>query len=532
MDDKILAQDPEILRLREAYQLAMSSGDTAGAEAVRQQLINDLPAIEQRAQLRAEYGPTKAAMVAAGSRFAELGEGARMLAAKALDREHILPHIEAQRAERERLMDPLSEARPGATALGESLPGAVLPGGAGKTLISRGLGAGAATGGEEAVATGGNVPAALTSAAFGVAGNEGGRILQRGIFGRPATSMEYEKARTNDPAVQNRQVEEADRLGWKLTPGARKNDPVRLQTEASFARSPFMSQPFLELAGENQDTANKYAREAIGLSGSEKIDDIVLQERHDTLGKEFERLVGKDAHFPLENSFYDALNTIEQAASRGITRDPELANRIGRLREKAQDQFISVKDYQQTASDLARLGRNTDDPAMERAMLALRDALDFEFEKGFPGQRGDLGKVRSQWRNLRDIEQSRSLDGGDFRPTVFYNYLRGRYGRVAPGSDLNDIAITAKNFRERIPNSGTPTGLAMPDFLNASPWSRAAMAGGNTISNAYMATGGGLGLGSQTYGLPRRAMLPSVTDLLIPRYGREAASAEAEELGL
>jgi hypothetical protein len=214
-----------------------------------------------------------------------------------------------------------------------------------------------------------------------------------------------------------------------------------------------------------------------------------------------------------------------------------VVNRIERLIEKAELHYMSVKEYQQLSSDLARLARNTDDPAMERAMYKMRDALDFEFQKAFPDESVELKEARKHWRNLRDLEQSKALDGGDFRPVVMYNYLRNRYGRVVPeaegGGEFNDIATTAKTFRNKTPNSGTPTAQALSDFAGASPMGKAFLLGGNAASRAYMSplmnwmfretslpTAGG------------RVSLASMADMLARRSGRSYGAGLAEEEGL
>lgn len=510
-----LNNDPEALRMREAYQLAMAKGDVAEALAIRQALAERIPGIAARAQTREEFGPARTAAIGAVDRIQRMQEGAQTLMGN--------PELAQEQARyRQQMTGPVQEARPGAFGVGEMAPDMIVPGGGGKRLLTRALGAGAAAGGTEYLATGGDLQGASMSALGGAIGNEAGRLAQRAVFGAPVRGVDrIDVAGAPSRDERGAMLSTARSMGIETTPAGRTGDVNRAQIEAGLSRDPFTSKPFVEMDERNQRRYNNIARRSIGLDGTDLITDEVLENRHNVLGAEFERIVGGSNTFVPSNDIWATLDDIETQAGKGFTAKSQAWKLLNKLRKKVGERGkyrlpITVSDYQQMSSDLARMARGTQDPNLERSLYAMRDALDYEFEKAFPSE-GELGRVREQWRNLKNIEKSRALSSGNFRPQVMYNYLRGRHGRVIPGDELNNAAIVGHTLRSPIPNSGTPTGMAMQSYANAGPITRAIMMGGNAISDAYLATGGNLVGGM----LPNVRPLPEITDILMPRVGRE-----------
>jgi hypothetical protein len=498
--------EEKINRLREMHQLAEAAGDTEVQERIR----NALYKLVRNKQVREETSPGKAFLVGAANKVISVAEGAGML----YDRfglggpdSRVGDVARENRAAREERMEPLREARPFSYGAGNIAPSLAIPGGGATRIAPRLAGAAAAAGGEEYVESGGDPTRAAVAAGAGVLGNEVARLGGRLAFGPPSNPNTLTSA-------HREQLNKAKELGYRHTPATIAQDPRLHQFEAAASRDPFMSGPFIEKVDQpNQEVANRMAREAIGLEGSDKITDDILQERHATLGSEFERVVGKNQSFPITDSYYQALDQIEGKLSEGVRLDSSSASTaLDRLRAKGEQQYMTVADYQQTVSDLASLARSTTDPATERVLYAARDALDYEFDKTF-GDLPGLVEARAKWRNLRDMERSKAISSGDFRPTVFYNYRRRGGKHVKPGTPLNDLAITANYGRNPVPNSGTPTGQAVQTV--AGPLGVARLLAGPMVSGGYLAQGN-----APMAHYP----LPNISDILMPKMGREAAA--------
>lgn len=477
--------DERILAIRQRYE---SEGATPEVVAA---LREEVPRARLRAMMSDEYGPVMSAMVAAGSEMKRMQEGVTMLFADLMDDDELLRRTERSRAIREKTMQPLEEARPISTTIGEILPSFAVPGGAAGGLARRALTSGLAGGGYEYAASGGDLGRAAIAAPASAVGNEAGRLLGRYFLGQGARAANDLGPNRGASPEHTRMVGEAQEVGLGLTPAQQTGNPVLAQYESSMKRSPYMSGPFFRAMEGNQELANRTAREAMGLQGDDLITDAVLRARHQDLGAEFERLVGGDETFPISTDFADRIDAIRQEYGRGLTRRPQTRRMLENMRQLSDDQYISVQDYQQIASDLASTARSTarKDAPGGRALYAAREALDDEFDATF-GDLPDLQRNRRFWRRLRQIEESRAIDsGGQFRPGVFARYLkrpsqgRGVVWDQEPIGRLSEIAL---HFQDAIPDSGTPTGMSVPDFLDAPLWRKVIMGGGGGISGAYL----------------------------------------------
>jgi hypothetical protein len=515
-----LEEHPEVKRLREAYQLAMSMGDAGLADRIRMKVSNQLPKWDKQAQAQsnasADLGPIIGPMmVGAGKKITDWGGGLTKGFDWLTGDESGMAEQDVLRQRREEEFAPLREISPVATSVGEALPSMAIPGGnLAKGFIGTGLINAGISGADEYVASGGQVGDALQSAAFGGAGAMGGKLLSSALIGRPrAPNVGI------DQGVHAEKVASAKRLGMELTPAQRRGSSHLQQIEAGMARDPFMSGPFLEVEARNQDVANGIARRAIGLEGTDRIDDYTLDLRHKELGDKFNELVGKGKGFvPLTDDFINKLDEVDAGYQRGLLRDPKLSKLIDNMLEIADGKYISVEAYQQYASDLAKLARRTDDGGMQRALYDLRDGLDYEFEKEF-GRLPELKEYRDQWRNLKDIERSKALDSGNFRPSMFYQYARRKSGYVKPKSELDELAINANYFKNPVPNSGTPTGAALQSAIN-NPMTLPARIMSPIMSKAYLNTGGHFGV-TGALGLNTPYPLPELSQILGVSGGRE-----------
>jgi hypothetical protein len=492
------------------------------------------------ATLARETDPFEAAMVAAGSQFANLGEGARMIAGDVLGRPEWRTGAEADRSERERLMAPLKKESPWATGIGAAMPTMLVPGGAGRTLLGRALGSGLVSGGEAAVESGGNLSAdVVMRTAAGIVGNELGARAGNYLLGsnraeRGPGLVSRLLGGDNPPPPNvphivetpehNRMRDLAMETGVGLTPAQKFHNPRMAQVEASLARSPFFSGPFVKLAGDNASRANITAREAIGIGGTGPITDDVIDNARNVVGAEMQGILGSKAAFPITTDYFDAIDAVESSFGQGVTRGGRVRRIIDNMRDIGQRQYITVEEYQRSASDLAELARQNKNPEAKRAMYGLRSALDFEFEKAY-GELPELRDAREKWRHIRGLELSNSVAGGDFNPSKYYAYMKNQgAGRVRGDSDIARLSEADRYFKAgAVPNSGTPTGQAVTDFANAGILGKAVRMAGGAISNTYMAAPGLVMGPGAIQGIPHAVR--SVSDVLMPRLGRTTGSA-------
>lgn len=501
--------EEKIQRLREIYQLAEANGDQRAMDRARTGLYDIL----RKQEIRKNIGPGEAVAAGVANKAASLVEGGVMALGKAGAAASGEPSpsvewAEEERQKRQEAVAPLAEARPFAYGAGEIMPSMAIPGGAAPGFFKRAAGAAAAAGGERFVESGGDVDEALIAGGLGAAGNELGRLMSRAVVGRPTP----QSART--PA-HKAELERAERLGYEFTPATTVGDPHLEQVEAALGRDPLTSGPFIEIGQKNQNKANEIARRSVGLEGADKLTDDVLDERHATLGASFEKIVGGDKSFPITDDYYTGLEAVRDSVQEGLTSAPKKVKRvIDKLEERGKNQFMTVKEYQQLASDLAGLARSSKDPALTRALYKARDALDYEFEKEF-GNLPGLREARQHWRALKDMERAKAISGGDFRPAVFYNYLRRGGKSVKPGPEINELAMAGHYGRNSVANSGTPTGASLQSVLSPSGITRAVL--GNTVSRGYLKTNQP-GSGPMAF-----YPLPEVSEMLLSRGGRTAA---------
>ncbi len=447
--------------------------------------------------------PFEAAMVAAGSQFANLGEGARMIAGDMFGKPEWRQGAEAERTERKRIMAPLEQESPIATGIGAALPTAALPGGAGRTLIGRALGSGLLAGGEAAVESGGDINNdVMMQTIGGVVGNEVGARAGNWLFGTnrgekgpgPLSRMlgGDNPAPPLAPSVvespeHKAMVERAMKHGIALTPAQKFHSSQMAQFEASLARSPFFSSPMLKMVDDNVARGNIVAREAMGVGGTGPITDDVIDHARTVVGKEMSDILGSKAAFPLTTDYFDKIDEVSNIYGKGVTRGKKIDKILTNMRDIGKNQFITIDEYQTSASDLAELARQNKNPEAKRALYGLRSALDFEFEKAY-GELPELRDAREKWRHIRGIELSGAAAGGEFNPSKYYTYLKNQgAGRVRGDSDIAELSRADRYFKSgAIPNSGTPTGQAVTDFANAGPVGKGLRMMGSGMTNAYL----------------------------------------------
>lgn len=162
----------------EQLQQALIAADKAGATDDAKMLAHAIirlkqgpaPVAEAPAPMADVPGVAKTMLIGAGRTFDRVGKGMQQLYYGATGNDAELANLKQSAAEDDRLYQPLKDARPIATGIGESLPSLAIPAGGGATLGANVL----------RMAAAGAIPGALE---YGTAGERGGRAALGALSG-------------------------------------------------------------------------------------------------------------------------------------------------------------------------------------------------------------------------------------------------------------------------------------------------------------------------------------------------------------
>lgn len=153
----------------EQLQQALIAADKAGASDDAKMLAQAIVNLRQSAPVRQaekqtpdDPGAGMSTLIGAGRTFDRVGKGMQQLFYGATGQDDKAAALKAAAAEDDRLYQPLKDARPWATGIGESLPSLAIPGGGGATLGANAL----------RMAAAGAIPGVLE---YGSAGERAGR---------------------------------------------------------------------------------------------------------------------------------------------------------------------------------------------------------------------------------------------------------------------------------------------------------------------------------------------------------------------
>jgi len=444
--------------------------------------------------LAQDTGAGEAALIGAGRTFNQIGAGVQDLYYRATGDDEARADLAREQAFHDRAYGALSREHPVATAVGETVPYLAVPGaGSGAGLASR-VGTEAAIGGSLGGLSYGDtvLGGATTGAAGGVAGAMLGRGLQK-LAGDAVPQV--------PPPEHSEMLAEAAGIGYRTTPAQRLGTGQLEKVEAGLMRHPLTSAPFDRLASANQETVNKIARDAIGATPEGKVTDAVLEAAHERIGKQYQALTPKNHAFDLatDPSFFDDLGNIDAE----FMQSPVRGDQWPKFRDQILDLIndpLSLARYQHVASELAKkakqVGRGDNaDPALERALYGVREALDDAFERSVgPDALEQLLTARRQYRTLKILEKPGVVKNGEIRVGPLRNVLkREGKGRVRGSEDLARAAKVGEYFAPRVPSSGTAEGMAFQSMIESPIQSTLLGLGGNALSGGYMRSGGALG---------------------------------------
>lgn len=454
----------------------------------QQQDLNALQA-QGRAGATQDMGPLDAFTVAAGKKATDIMEGARDLAnvpgaiigGPGSPDAMAMQQRAGDMARGQELYQPLSEAFPVATTLGEAVPYFAAP------VKLPGL---------SNVASNTVVPGLIGALEYGSPMERGERAAAAAAGGLLASSlprMMGGRPYGDDMDGYLRMVNErGEGMGFKTLPSVRGGGDRALQIKEAALESNARTNPFIS------DIRDGNVRKLTGIAASEigiKADRLTpdrLQEARNVIGAKFEK-AGKGTQIALDQQFYDDLDGILSKYSEGAgRRSKKIQNVVDDLKKLGQKFYLTPEEYKRQTSTLVTdaLSTRAKDAAKADALLDARAALDAAFDRSVPGDLADLQKARDQWRTLLMVEQSVN-EAGDVSFDKLANVVKRKdqwgYLQGNKKSNLYDALRYFKAFPNNFGRSGTAERGLQPSLLGDI---RAGAMSGGAIGGALEYGGG------------------------------------------
>lgn len=344
------------------------------------------------------------------------------------------------------------------------LPAALIPGvntyvGAG--LAGAGIGALQPTTGEGERST--NM---LIGGVGGVAGNAIGRGIGRLL--KPVPRV---------PNIsRDNAVKAAERIGMTVLPGDKTGSTGLSQIEAVLSRTPGGAGLFDNIKDVNQKAINSVAAKSIGESADNLSEDVIAKASQ-RIGDKFNELSAK-SQVSLDDSFEKLIQKLQSTNNKlGPFRNPQVDGLIEKSVQLAQMRDIPGDVYQvirseltSSADDAYRAGNS----AAGKAMKDIRNALDDSAKAGLSKtDQAAWDQVRKEYAHLKTLVKGNTIEAGNVKPHLInsamakFNPQMYKSGQI--NSPLNDIGTIAQQFKQAVPNSGTPERSAMQNMLFGNP---------------------------------------------------------------
>ncbi len=293
-------------------------------------------------------------------------------------------------------------------------------------------------------------------------------------------------------------VAAADRLGMQLTPGQKTGSTGLQQIEAVLSRTPGSAGMFDAIKDANQGKLNAAAAKSIG-ENSQNLTEDVIAKASQRIGDEFNRLSAK-SNLVVSQEVPNIIKKLQSTNDKlGPFRNPhvddliEKSNELVKMGNLSGDVYQSIRSELTSSADDAYRSGNS---AAGRAMKDIRNALDDSAKSGL----NDVDKkawdqVRKEYAHLKTLVKGNTIEAGNVKPNLInsalakFNPQMYKAGQI--DSPLNDIGVVAQNFKQAVPNSGTPERTAMQNMLFGNPITglpTAALA--NLYARAYLSKAG------------------------------------------
>ena len=293
-------------------------------------------------------------------------------------------------------------------------------------------------------------------------------------------------------------VDAAQRIGMQLTPGQRTGSTGLQQVEAVLSRTPGSAGMFDRIKDLNQGKLNAAAAKSIGESADNLGEDVIARASQ-RIGQQFNELSAK-SKVSLGDDFQKLVIKLQGNNDKlGAFRNPQVDSLIEKSVQLAQMKDIPGDVYQvirseltSSADDAYRAGNS----AAGKAMKDIRNVLDEAAKKGLSKADQELwDATRSQYAHLKTLVKGNTIEAGNVKPHLINNAMAKfnpqMYKSGAIDSPLNDIGVVAQNFKQAVPNSGTPERTAMQNMMFGNPITGVpSMALANLYARAYLSKPG------------------------------------------
>lgn len=293
-------------------------------------------------------------------------------------------------------------------------------------------------------------------------------------------------------------VNAADRIGMQLTPGQKTGSTGLQQVEAVLSRTPGSAGMFDRIKDLNQGKLNAAAAKSIGESADNLGEDVIAKASQ-RISQTFDDLSAK-SNVTLGQDFNNLIGRLKANNDKlGSFRNPQVDSLIEKSTELAKLGNLPGDVYQvirseltSSADDAYRAGNS----AAGKAMKDIRNALDTSAKKGLSQADQALwDSVRSQYAHLKTLVKGNTIEAGNVKPHLIngalakFNPQMYKSGQI--NSPLNDIGMIAQNFKQAVPNSGTPERTAMQNMMFGNPITGVpSMALANAYARAYLSKPG------------------------------------------
>lgn len=394
------------------------------------------------------------------------------------------PEVDQRQKAMEAAFEPTKRNRPISTAIGESIPGALLtaPIMGGSSLLGavwRGAVAGAIPGLLEYGTAEERLQKGAGGAVGGAAGAGLGYGLARALTPVPRASMASDDA-----------VGAAGRVGYKMTAGEKTGSPALQNLENYLGNTVGSSRKINAIRSGNQAALNKAALRAIGESG-DSLDEAALAAAKNRMSSEFDRL-GSLAKPKLDTQeFLDAIIKIDSRnrASKSFA-NSEVNSMINKALDLASDGNLDGAAYQSLRSELGRQAKSTTDNSLKSALKSLQGSLDDAADASLsPADVAAMKLLRKQYGDWKTLTKGLVVDNGNVSAKRLASAMKQRYGdQFMTGEisgDLMDLARIGRGISTVTnPNSGNQavSHMIFGNPLTALP----AMAANRAVGGMYL----------------------------------------------
>ena len=426
------------------------------------------------ASAASDVGPLQAGLIAAGRTTDKIVQGVRQAYNYATGDDATLAKMAEDEAEKDRLYKPLQEARPISTAIGGAVPMLAIPAGGatGAAFIGRSALAGAAPG----LLSYGGIDERLKSGAVGAAGGAVG-----GALGLGAARL-LKPAGSGAAGVSDDAIRAAERLGVRLLPGQRTQNPALQNFENYLARSPGSSGAMQTIQQGNQQALNRAAAKTIGQQGDELSEGLFSAARTG-IGDEFTRLQGVTAP-QLGNDFLTALAKIDaDNMARGSFRSKSIDSLIDKGIDLAAQGKLTGKAYKEIRTVLtndADAAFKAGDATLGQALKTVRKSLDEAAKASLSkADQKAWDTTRAQWAAYKTLTKSNVSEAGNVSAARVAAELRRGGDGFRTGAKTGELADIGR-FGEAVKGSQNPnSGQLAQQMLYGNPITGIPMMAGN-----------------------------------------------------